>query len=105
MLLTGAGDLVWRHHVREAKVPPNHRLEHLVSLWLISLISLSCASCALQLEDKGVRFRSSLSMMQKLRRFFHADASPGCIARFSSSAAFTLIELLVVIAIIAILAG
>ena len=38
-------------------------------------------------------------MMQKLRRFFQADASPGCIARVSLSAAFTLIELLVVIAI------
>src|SRR5438128_2550196 len=43
--------------------------------------------------------------MQILRRFFRADASLGCFARFSSSAAFTLIELLVVIAIIAILAG
>src|SRR5437763_7794075 len=43
--------------------------------------------------------------MQMLRRFFRADASLGCCARFSSSAAFTLIELLVVIAIIAILAG
>jgi len=43
--------------------------------------------------------------MQKLRRFFQSDASLGCFARFSSSAAFTLIELLVVIAIIAILAA
>src|SRR6266404_709443 len=43
--------------------------------------------------------------MQMLRRVSRADASLGCFARFSSSAAFTLIELLVVIAIIAILAG
>ena len=43
--------------------------------------------------------------MQKLHRFFQSDASLGCFARFSSSAAFTLIELLVVIAIIAILAA
>src|SRR5207244_9099689 len=56
-------------------------------------------------HDKGVRFRSSPSIMQKLRRLFRSDASLGCFARFSSSAGFTLIELLVVIAIIAILAG